>query len=188
VSTSQTWNARIEAGGTVRADMSSGLAADRGSALETSWTSAKARVRNHVFRLWTAGTILAAYIYGWLYAPEVLTWWKRTTTTAIEAGCDLLPYPWGDRIEATLGNFGLWVQITLAIIAFRMFIWVVMSVGRGVGGARHRARDRSLPLSMEAKATEAKGVQAREAQAREAQAREAIEASARVEPKCPGGR
>jgi hypothetical protein len=58
-----------------------------------------------------------------LYAPEALTWWKRTTTAVIEAGCGLLPYPWGDRLEATLGNFGLWVQITLAIIAFRVLMW-----------------------------------------------------------------
>jgi hypothetical protein len=147
--------------------MSSGPGADRGPALESSWTSAKTRVRSHVFRIWTAGAILATYIYGWLYAPEVLTWWKRTTTTAIEAGCDLLPYPWGDRIEATLGNFGLWVQITLAIIAFRMLIWVVMAVLRNVRSARHRGRDRSLPLSMEARGAEARG---------------AIEASGDVDP------
>ena len=69
-------------------------------------------VRSHIFRIWTASAVLAAYIYGWLYIPEVLTWWKRTTTNLIETGCGLLPYPWGDRIEATLGNFGLWVQIT----------------------------------------------------------------------------
>ena len=60
-------------------------------------------------------------IYGWLYIPEMLTWWKRTTTNLIETGCGLLPYPWGDRIEATLGNFVLWVQITLAIVVLPDF-------------------------------------------------------------------
>jgi hypothetical protein len=84
-------------------------------------------VRNHVFRLWTAGAVLAAYVYAWLYVPEMLTWWKRTSTTLIEAGCGLLPYPWGDRIESTIGNFGLWVQITLAIVTFRILIWLVMT-------------------------------------------------------------
>jgi len=88
----------------------------------------KLRVRSHIFRLWTALAILAGYVYGWLYVPEALTWWKRTTASAIEAACSLLPYPWGDRVEATLGNFGLWVQITLAIIAFRILVWLVMSV------------------------------------------------------------
>ncbi len=99
----------------------------------------KARVRSHVFRVWTAAAVLAAYLYGWFYVPELLTWWKRTTEAAIEAGCGLLPYPWNDRIEATLGNFGLWVQITVAIIAFRVVVWLVMvAVRRVVGGRRER--------------------------------------------------
>jgi hypothetical protein len=94
------------------------------------------RVRNHIFRIWTAAAILAGYVYAWFYVPEALTWWKRATASAIEAGCDLLPYPWGDRIEATIGNFGLWVQITLAIIALRVLVWLVMSALRLVWRAR----------------------------------------------------
>jgi len=111
--------------------------------LRGSWDSAKARVRNHVFRIWTACAILAGYAYGWLYVPELLTWWKRTTTSIIEAGCGLLPYPWGDRIEATLGNFGLWVQITLAIVVFRILVWLVMAGTRQVWSARTRGSRRS---------------------------------------------
>jgi hypothetical protein len=84
------------------------------------------RVRGHVFRIWTACAVLAAYAYSWIYFPHLLTWWKRSTTAVIETGCDLLPYPWGDRIEATFGNFGLWVQITLAIIAFRILVWLLI--------------------------------------------------------------
>jgi hypothetical protein len=106
------------------------MGARRGLTLETSWQGTKARVRSHIFRLWTACAILAAYVYGWLYVPELLTWWKRTTTAVIEDGCALLPYPWGDRIEATLGNFGLWVQITLAIIVFRILMWAIISAVR----------------------------------------------------------
>jgi hypothetical protein len=105
--------------------------------LEPSW---RTRLHSHLFRVWTACAILAAYIYGFLYVPEALTWWKRTTTGIIEAGCNLLPYPWGDRIEATLGNFGLWVQITLAIIVFRILIWLVMSLLRRVGIVRRLPR------------------------------------------------
>jgi hypothetical protein len=97
-------------------------------ALGNSWNSTKVWLRSQVFRVWTAGAVLAAYAYGWIYLPETLTWWKRTTTMMIERGCDLLPYPWGDRLEATLGNFGLWVQITLAIIAFRIVVWLAMWV------------------------------------------------------------
>jgi len=98
-------------------------------------------VRNHAFRIWTACAILAAYIYGWVYVPELLIWWKRTTTSVIEAGCGLLPYPWNDRIEATVGNIGLWVQITLAIVVFRILVWLLMSGTRHVwsaGGRRSR--------------------------------------------------
>ncbi len=87
-------------------------------------------MRSQFFRAWTAVAVLAAYVYSWVYAPELLTWWKRTTTSAIEAGCDRLPYPWGDRIEATLGNFGLWVQITLAIVVFRLLIWLLIAAAR----------------------------------------------------------
>jgi len=109
--------------------------------LRGSWDGTKARVRNHVFRVWTACAILAAYIYGWLYVPELLIWWKRTTASVIEVGCGLLPYPWNDRIEATLGNIGLWVQITLAIVVFRVLVWAVMSGTKhawSAGGRRSR--------------------------------------------------
>jgi len=109
--------------------------------LRGSWDGTKARVRNHAFRIWTACAILAAYIYGWVYVPELLIWWKRTTTSVIEAGCGLLPYPWNDRIEATVGNIGLWVQITLAIVVFRILVWLLMSGTRHVwsaGGRRSR--------------------------------------------------
>jgi hypothetical protein len=105
-------------------------------ALESSWNTTKLWLRSHVFRAWTAAVVLAAYVYGWVYRPEALTWWKRSTTKLIEAGCDLLPYPWGDRTEATLGNFGLWVQITLAIIIFRILIWLLLLIPRRIWSAR----------------------------------------------------
>ena len=39
--------------------------------------------------------------------------------------------------EATLGNFGLWVQITLAILAFRLAVWLVLA---GCGAVVRRRR------------------------------------------------
>src|ERR1022692_4003289 len=106
--------------------------------IEPRWNSTKIRIRSHIFRMWTAMAILAGYVYAWLYIPEALTWWKRTTSSLIESGCNLLPYPWGDRIEATLGNFGLWVQITLAIIALRILMWLVVSTLRLIFGRHSR--------------------------------------------------
>ncbi|MBV9203558.1 MAG: hypothetical protein JOY83_28230 [Alphaproteobacteria bacterium] len=109
--------------------------------LRFPWASTWARLRSLAFRIWTAGAVLAAYAYTWVEKPEVLTWWKRTTSLVIERGCSVLPYPWGDRIEATLGNFGLWVQITLAIVAFRIFVWLAMGSVRWVWTGLHRARE-----------------------------------------------
>jgi hypothetical protein len=68
-------------------------------------------VRVHFFRLWTALLVLGAYGYLWVNKPEYLTWWKRSLNTLIEKGCDRLPYPWGDQIESTLGNFGIWIHL-----------------------------------------------------------------------------
>ncbi len=110
--------------------------------LAQSWTGTKAWLLSQFFRAWTAVAVLAAYGYGWLYFPEVLTWWKRTTTAFIERGCDLLPYPWGDRLESTIGNFGLWVQITLAIIAVRVLASAAMAVSRRIWTARRRGAAR----------------------------------------------
>src|SRR5690348_10556577 len=107
----------------------------------SSWVHIKVWLRTHVFRAWTAAAVLAAYVYDWIYFPEVLTWWKRTTTKLIEAGCSQLPYPWGDRIEATLGNFGLWVQITLAIIVFRILVWLLLFLLRSIRTTRHPRPD-----------------------------------------------
>ena len=104
--------------------------------MDPRWDGVRARVRNHAFRAWTALAVLAGYVYSFLYAPEWLIWWKHATGTVIERGCALLPYPWNDRVEATLGNFGLWVQITLAIIAFRVLIWFVLTVTRPLRGPR----------------------------------------------------
>lgn len=82
-------------------------------------------VREKFFRIWTATFILG--LFGWaLYAhPEITQWWKRTVDWLVQTGCDQLPYPWGARIESTLGNFGLWVQVALAIFLFRTIMSIV---------------------------------------------------------------
>ena len=83
-------------------------------------------LRVQFFRLWTALLVLVAYGYFWVNRPEYLTWWKRATDTVIETGCGLLPYPWGDRVESTIGDFGLWVQITLTILLVRALVGIIM--------------------------------------------------------------
>jgi hypothetical protein len=87
-------------------------------------------LRVELFRLWTAVFVLALYGYLWLNEPEYLTWWKRTIDYVVESGCAKLPYPWGDRIESTLGNFGIWVQLSLAILSFRAVLGLMLVVFR----------------------------------------------------------
>ena len=85
-------------------------------------------LRVQLFRLWTAVFILVVYGYLWLNKPEYFTWWKRTIDYLIESSCAKLPYPWGDRIESTLGNFGIWVQLSLAILSFRAALGLALLV------------------------------------------------------------
>jgi hypothetical protein len=98
--------------------------------LEATW----AWLRIQLFRFWTALAVLGTYVYLWINKPEYLSWWKRHVDTLIESGSGQLPYPWGDRIESTIGNFGLWVQVTLAILVFRTAIGVLLLCIRLMSG------------------------------------------------------
>ena len=79
----------------------------------------------HFFRFWTAATVIVLFGLGFWYAPEILTWWQKTVLRAINDGSRLLPYPWSDRVEYLMINLGasIWLQITAAIIAFRVLLW-----------------------------------------------------------------
>jgi hypothetical protein len=83
-------------------------------------------VRVQFFRFWTALAVLGTYGYLWIDRPEYLSWWKRSVDALIESGSAQLPYPWGDRIESTIGNFGIWVQVTLAILIFRAALGLLL--------------------------------------------------------------
>jgi hypothetical protein len=83
---------------------------------------AKRWALTHVFRFCTALMTLAAFALGFLYKPEWLTWWFRTTMAGIETASGALPYPWGDRFEVAMRGIGgsFWIQITLAILIVRV--------------------------------------------------------------------
>jgi hypothetical protein len=87
----------------------------------------KTWVLTHLFRTLTALVTLIAFGISFLYKPEWLTWWLRTTTAGIEKSSALFPYPWGDRIEVALKGIGgsFWIQITLAIIIVRIIAWLI---------------------------------------------------------------
>jgi hypothetical protein len=82
-------------------------------------------MRVHFFRFWTATAVVALFGAGFWYAPELLTWWQKTVLGLIDNGSGMLPYPWSNRIQFLLTNFGasIWFQFTLAIILFRVLMW-----------------------------------------------------------------
>ena len=90
--------------------------------------SIKTWVLTHLFRIWTALLTLLTFGLSFLYKPEWLTWWLRTTMTGIEKSAALLPYPWGDRVEVILRGIGasFWIQITLAIFVVRIIAWLIV--------------------------------------------------------------
>ena len=100
--------------------------------------------RTHVFRTCTALITLLFFGLCFVYRPELVTWWLRTTMRAIEGTAAALPYPWGDRLEVALKGFGgsFWVQTTLAILIFRLVLWSLAATWR-------KTRARRFPRSSE---------------------------------------
>jgi hypothetical protein len=84
-------------------------------------------ILTHVTRVWTALFTLAGLGVAFVYKPEFLTLYLRTTMTAIESGTAALPYPWGDRLEVVLRGIGgsVWMQFAFAIIVVRMIVWLI---------------------------------------------------------------
>jgi hypothetical protein len=89
---------------------------------DTSFSQRRLLNNGEVRALSGALDLVARPILPALDDPEYLTWWKRAIDTLIENGCGLLPYPWGDRVESTIGDIGLWMQITLAILLLRAVV------------------------------------------------------------------
>jgi hypothetical protein len=79
----------------------------------------------HLTRLWTALATLAGLGAAFVYRPDLLTLYLRTTMTAIETATAALPYPWGDRAEVILRGIGgsVWMQFAFAIVLVRVMVW-----------------------------------------------------------------
>src|ERR1700682_4906222 len=84
-------------------------------------------IRTHFTRAWTALVTLAGLGLAFVYKPDVLTLYLRTTMTAIETGAAALPYPWGDRAEVILRGIGgsVWMQFAFAILVVRVMVWFI---------------------------------------------------------------
>ena len=95
----------------------------------------------HATRAWTAIFTLAGLGVAFVYKPELLTLYLRTTMTAIETATAALPYPWGDRLEVILRGIGgsVWMQFAFAIVVVRVIVWLI---ARFIGYCwRHMRRD-----------------------------------------------
>ena len=95
-------------------------------------------VRVHFFRFWTASAVILLFGLCFWYAPELLTSWQRAVLNLIQSATELLPYPWSNRVQFLMINFGasIWLQFTLAIILLRVLCWPVAR------WRRHRQRKR----------------------------------------------
>jgi hypothetical protein len=83
--------------------------------------------RVQFFRLWTATTVIILFGLAFWYVPEALTWWQKTVLRMIENVSEMLPYPWSNRVEYIMINFGasIWLQFALAIVVFRVLMWPI---------------------------------------------------------------
>jgi hypothetical protein len=70
---------------------------------------------------------LAGLGAAFVYKPDWLTLYLRSTMTAIETGASALPYPWGDRLEVILRGIGgsVWMQFAFAIVVVRVAVWLI---------------------------------------------------------------
>ncbi len=91
-------------------------------------------VRSQSFRFLTTILGWAAVIAAFYEKPELIKWSLRTSTHAIEAVGDSIPYPWGDRVEIILRELGgsFWLQIATVIIVIRLALWIVGRLWRSL--------------------------------------------------------
>jgi hypothetical protein len=61
----------------------------------------------HLTRAWTAIFTLVGLGTAFVYKPELVTLYLRTSMKVIETGTAALPYPWGDRVEVILKGIGV---------------------------------------------------------------------------------
>ena len=88
-----------------------------------------------------AGTLIVGWgvlVAAFAYRPDWLKWWLRSVTKWIEQISDVIPYPWGDRMEIFVRTVGasVWLQIALVIVVVRIIAWLI-----GVAWRRSRGDD-----------------------------------------------
>jgi hypothetical protein len=84
----------------------------------------------HLTRVWTAIFTLVGLGTAFVYKPELVTLYLRTSMKVIETGTAALPYPWGDRLEVILKGIGgsVWMQFAFAIVVVRVIVWLIARV------------------------------------------------------------
>ena len=93
----------------------------------------------HTFRTITVVLAWVLIVAAFYQRPELLTGAQRFLQRAIEALGDILPSPWGPRIEFIVRQIGgvIWLQITLIVVAIRFALSTIAVAWRLI-----RRRDR----------------------------------------------
>jgi hypothetical protein len=103
-------------------------------------------ILTHIMRVLSTVITLGGLGAAFVYRPELLTLYLRTTMKAIETGTAALPYPWGDRLDVVLRGIGgsVWMQFAFAIVVVRVIVWLI---ARFFGYCwRHIRRDDSVSI------------------------------------------
>ena len=89
-------------------------------------------VKTHSFRFLTMIATWALIFVAFVYHPEWIKDWLRFMTHLIETLADLVPEPWGSRLEVMLKEIGgvIWIQIASAIVLVRFLTWMPFHLWR----------------------------------------------------------
>jgi CRISPR-associated DxTHG motif protein len=89
-------------------------------------------VRTHTFRFLTVIATWVLIFAAFIYHPDWIRGWLRFMTHLIESGADLVPEPWGARLEVMLRELGgmIWIQVASVIVLLRLLMWVPFHIWR----------------------------------------------------------
>jgi hypothetical protein len=86
----------------------------------------------HSFRTLTVVLAWTLVVVAFYQRPEALTGAQRLIQRGIEVVGDVVPAPWGPRIEFVFREIGglIWLQITLVVLALRIGLSAVAAMWR----------------------------------------------------------
>jgi hypothetical protein len=107
---------------------------------ERSRPGFKYHLKVHTFRTLTVVLAWVMIVAAFYQRPELLTGAQRLLQRGIEALGDMVPPPWGPRIEFIARQIGgvIWLQITLIVVALRLALSTIAATWRLIAGRDRR--------------------------------------------------